>query len=104
MQAWHIAAGAKIEGLKRTALAQVELRPTQVRVRTQAVTRIGGGTRLLGIYVGSRQMHEDLARFVEAAKLQPVVDRVFPFAELQDAYRYFEAGKHFGKVAIQKNA
>ncbi|MEP7313188.1 MAG: NAD(P)-dependent alcohol dehydrogenase, partial [Pseudomonadota bacterium] len=37
---------------------------------------IGGSTRLQGIYVGSRQMHEDLARFVEVAKIAPVVDRV----------------------------
>lgn len=65
------------------------------------LTLIGGGTRLLGIYVGSRQMHEDLARFVEVAQIRPVVDRVFPFAELPDAYRHFEASRHFGKVAVQ---
>jgi NADPH:quinone reductase-like Zn-dependent oxidoreductase len=57
-------------------------------------------TRVQGVFVGSRQMHEDLARFVDVAKIAPVVDRVFAAAELPDAYRYFEAGKHFGKVAL----
>jgi NADPH:quinone reductase-like Zn-dependent oxidoreductase len=53
-----------------------------------------------GVYVGSRQMHEDLARFVEVAQIKPVIDRVFAGTEAPDAYRYFEAGKHFGKVAL----
>jgi NADPH:quinone reductase-like Zn-dependent oxidoreductase len=61
---------------------------------------ITGATRVQGVYVGSREMHEELARFVETAKIKPVVDRIFPFAEAPDAYRYFEAGKHFGKVAL----
>jgi NADPH:quinone reductase-like Zn-dependent oxidoreductase len=61
---------------------------------------ITGATRVQGVYVGSREMHEELARFVESAKIKPVVDRIFPFAEAPDAYRYFEAGKHFGKVAL----
>ncbi len=61
---------------------------------------IPGAIRVQGVYVGSRRMHEDLARFVTQKKLQPVVDKAFAFAEAPDAYRYFEAGKHFGKVAI----
>jgi len=61
---------------------------------------IGNATRLQGVYVGSRQMHEELARFVGQRKLEPVVDRRFPFAEVPEAFRYFEAGRHFGKVAV----
>jgi NADPH:quinone reductase-like Zn-dependent oxidoreductase len=61
---------------------------------------IGNATRLQGIYVGSRQMHEELSRFVASAKLKPVVDRRFNFAEAPDAFRYFEGGQHFGKVAV----
>jgi NADPH:quinone reductase-like Zn-dependent oxidoreductase len=61
---------------------------------------IVGATRVQGVYVGSRQMHEDLARFVEVAQLKPVVDRIFAGTDAPDAYRYFEAGKHFGKVAL----
>ena len=64
---------------------------------------ITGGLRVQGVYVGSREMHEDLARFVESARITPVVDRTFALAEAPDAYRYFEAGKHFGKVALACN-
>jgi NADPH:quinone reductase-like Zn-dependent oxidoreductase len=61
---------------------------------------VGVAVRMQGVYVGSRTMHEDLARFVEVAQINPVIDRVFPFAELPDAIGYFAAGRHFGKVAI----
>lgn len=64
---------------------------------------IGGATRLQGIYVGSRQMHEDLARFVEVAEIRPVVDSVFAFEELPAACRHFTSGKHFGKVVVSIN-
>jgi NADPH:quinone reductase-like Zn-dependent oxidoreductase len=62
---------------------------------------IGASIRVQGVYVGSRQMHEDLARFVEAAHITPAVGRVFGFGEAPEAFRHFEAGKHFGKVALK---
>jgi NADPH:quinone reductase-like Zn-dependent oxidoreductase len=61
---------------------------------------VGVAVRMQGVYVGSRTMHEDLARFVEVAQIKPVIDRVFPFAQLPDAFGHFAAGRHFGKVAI----
>ncbi len=30
----------------------------------------------------------------------PVVDSAFPFAEVAEACRHFEAGKHVGKVTV----
>jgi len=61
---------------------------------------ISSAIRMQGVYVGSRQMHEELARFVEARQIRPVVDRSFGWEEAPAAYRYFESGSHFGKVAI----
>ena len=61
---------------------------------------LAGAKRLVGIFVGSRQMLEDVMRFVEVADLKPVVDRVFPFDQAQEAYRYMESGEHFGKIVI----
>jgi NADPH:quinone reductase-like Zn-dependent oxidoreductase len=58
------------------------------------------GARVLGIYVGSRAMHEDLARCVTVNRIQPVVDRVFGFDEAPAAFRHFDSGQHFGKVGI----
>lgn len=60
--------------------------------------------RMVGIYVGSRTMLEDVMRFVEVSGIQPVIDRVFPFGQAQEAYRYMESGSHFGKVVIDVSA
>jgi NADPH:quinone reductase-like Zn-dependent oxidoreductase len=65
---------------------------------------IGGGKRLVGIYVGSRAMAEDLYRFVGTAGIRPVVDRVFPFTQSREAYQYLADGQHFGKVVIRVGA
>jgi NADPH:quinone reductase-like Zn-dependent oxidoreductase len=91
------------------SLASVRMQGTVVTIG--AVSGSGGGvppralipgaTRLQGVYVGPRRMHEKLARFVGNAKIRPVVDRVFEFTQVPEAYRYFEAGKHFGKVVVR---
>lgn len=57
--------------------------------------------RLIGIAVGSRAMHEELTRFVELARIRPVIDRVFAFDQAPEAYAYLESAKHFGKVVIE---
>ncbi len=54
-----------------------------------------------GIYVGSREMFEAMNRAITTARLNPIVDKVFPMEEAQDAYRYLKSGKHFGKVVIR---
>jgi NADPH:quinone reductase-like Zn-dependent oxidoreductase len=53
-----------------------------------------------GIFVGSRAMFEALNRAVALNKIQPVIDRVFPFADAAAAYRHLQSGSHFGKVVI----
>jgi NADPH:quinone reductase-like Zn-dependent oxidoreductase len=57
--------------------------------------------RVHGIYVGSVAMLEDLVRALEASKVEPIVDRVFPFAEARSAYEHLASGRHFGKVVIR---
>ncbi len=57
--------------------------------------------RVQGIFVGSREMFEAMNRAIELAKLKPVVDKTFPFAQAVDAFRTMESGSHFGKVAIK---
>ena len=57
--------------------------------------------RVQGIYVGSREIFEEMNRAIEAVRLTPVVDRVFPFEAAADAMKYMESGAHFGKVVIQ---
>lgn len=56
--------------------------------------------RIHGIYVGSRQMFEAMNRVIILHNMHPVVDRVFPFDQAQEAFKYLESGAHFGKVVI----
>ena len=57
--------------------------------------------RIQGIYVGARQMFEDMNRALAASGIHPVIDRVFPFDEAPAAYAYLESGAHFGKVCVR---
>ena len=57
--------------------------------------------RLQGIFVGSREMFESMSRAVTVSRLRPVVDRVFPFAEIREALRYMERQEHFGKICVR---
>ncbi|MGA8206164.1 MAG: NAD(P)-dependent alcohol dehydrogenase [Woeseiaceae bacterium] len=56
---------------------------------------------LKGIFVGNRAMFEDMNRAIAVNRLEPVVDKVFDFAEAAEAYAWELAGKHFGKVVIR---
>jgi NADPH:quinone reductase-like Zn-dependent oxidoreductase len=53
------------------------------------------------VFVGNRTNLEAMLRAVAAHHLKPVIDKVFPFAEVRDAYRYFQQGDVFGKVVIE---
>lgn len=60
-------------------------------------------TRRLGLYavsVGSRQAFAGLNRALEAHRIEPIVDRVFPFEQAPDAFRAMETGGHFGNICI----
>jgi NADPH:quinone reductase-like Zn-dependent oxidoreductase len=52
------------------------------------------------IAVGSRAQFNSMNRAVAMHRLRPVIDRVFPFDEVAEAFRYYEAGKYFGKIVI----
>lgn len=56
--------------------------------------------RLQGINVGNRDMFEAMNRAIAASRLRPVIDRVFPFEQAVEAFRYLAKGLHFGKVCI----
>ena len=51
--------------------------------------------------VGSRAQFIAMNRAIEVNRLRPVIDRVFPFEEAVDAFRYYQAGKFFGKIVIK---
>jgi NADPH:quinone reductase-like Zn-dependent oxidoreductase len=67
----------------------------------QIVPLLVGSHRMTGITVGSRAMFEDMNRLVAAARIRPVIDRVFPFDRAREALAHLEAGSHFGKIVIE---
>ena len=52
---------------------------------------------LQGIYVGPVLTLRALAR----TGIRPVIDRVFPFAQAEEAYAMLASGQHFGKIGVQ---
>ncbi len=54
-----------------------------------------------GIYVGSREMQNQLQEALTANTIHPVIDRVFPFDQVKEAYAYMKRAGHFGKIVIQ---
>lgn len=73
-----------------TGLGEMDPRPVMLK-----------SVRLQGIYVGSRDMFEEMNRAISLAKLRPVIDKVFPMEETVDAMRYQESGAHFGKICVR---
>ena len=58
--------------------------------------------RLQGIFVGSRQMFEQMNQLLCFHNhLKPVIDKVFEFDEAKDALKYMESGSHFGKIVVR---
>lgn len=57
--------------------------------------------RIQGIFVGSRNMFEQMNKAIGFHKLKPVVDKTFAFADLKEALRYMESQRHFGKICLK---
>ena len=54
-----------------------------------------------GIYVGSCDMQKQFHAALEQNRIHPVIDRIFKFDEVKEAYEYLQSGQHFGKIVIQ---
>jgi NADPH:quinone reductase-like Zn-dependent oxidoreductase len=57
--------------------------------------------RVQGIYVGSRAMFEEMNAAIAEARLRPVIDRVFSFDQVREAFLHMESASHFGKIVIR---
>jgi len=69
-----------------------------------AMRVLGGGFSVRGVLVGSRADAIDLNAMYEAHKeLRPkdIIDKVFPWTEAVEAYKFLESGNHFGKIVIK---
>jgi NADPH:quinone reductase-like Zn-dependent oxidoreductase len=59
--------------------------------------------RLQGISVAPLETHEQMVAAIEATGLEPVIDHVYGFGQLREAFEHLAAGRHFGKLAIDFN-
>jgi NADPH:quinone reductase-like Zn-dependent oxidoreductase len=62
------------------------------------------GGSLHGIFVGDRDMFEEMNRALIVNRISPLVDRVFPFGETPAAYRYQASRAFVGKIVIAVQA
>ncbi|WP_187264327.1 zinc-binding dehydrogenase [Pontibacter beigongshangensis] len=56
---------------------------------------------IFGSTMGTNQDFANMLAFVQEKQLRPVIDRVFPLQEAEQAMRYMESNQHFGKILLQ---
>jgi NADPH:quinone reductase-like Zn-dependent oxidoreductase len=60
--------------------------------------------KMQGIFVGSRQMFEQMNLLLcQHYHIKPVIDRTFEFGEVKEALEHMRAGAHFGKIVVRIN-
>jgi NADPH:quinone reductase-like Zn-dependent oxidoreductase len=53
-----------------------------------------------GIDTGSREMFDQMNRFIASHQLRPVMDKSFAFSDFPQALTYLASGQQFGKVTV----
>ncbi|MTD26296.1 zinc-dependent alcohol dehydrogenase family protein [Erwinia sorbitola] len=56
--------------------------------------------RIEGLIVGSRQDQIDYVKALELMEQKPVIDKVFSYECLGEAFAHLQSGRHFGKVCV----
>jgi NADPH:quinone reductase-like Zn-dependent oxidoreductase len=62
---------------------------------------LGRRASVQGMSVGSVEMFSAMNRAIAQAKLKPVIDKVYPFEQAAEAFRYMESARHFGKIVVR---
>lgn len=78
---------------------------TGVEGSFSSIAAILNAVTLRGIFVGSREMFEQMNRAIEVNEIHPVIDARFDFGDLDSvkaAYEHLRSGAHFGKVVIAR--
>jgi NADPH:quinone reductase-like Zn-dependent oxidoreductase len=66
-----------------------------------AVELLVKSARAQGIYVGSRADYLRMSEFIVRHGLRPVIDRVFPLEQFDEALQLMESGNFLGKIVIE---
>ncbi|RPD77238.1 NAD(P)-binding protein [Lentinus tigrinus ALCF2SS1-7] len=62
---------------------------------------LGKAVQMRSNLIGSRTKFEEMNRLISAVKLRPVIDKVFDFENLREAYEYQAQQQHVGKIVIK---
>ncbi len=62
---------------------------------------LGKNANVRGILVGSVEHFNDMNAAIETHNIKPIVDKVFEFKDVKEAYQYQWDQKHVGKVVIK---
>ncbi|RAL03728.1 NAD(P)-binding protein, partial [Aspergillus ibericus CBS 121593] len=65
------------------------------------VSTISRCLTLKGFVNGPTDRFEEMVRFVDRHQIQPVICKTFTFEEVKEAFKYMQAGSHFGKIVIK---
>ncbi|SDB86902.1 zinc-binding alcohol dehydrogenase/oxidoreductase [Pelagirhabdus alkalitolerans] len=57
--------------------------------------------QILGSTLGSVEELKEMIEFVNVHQIHPVIDQVFSFDEMDQAFNYLDQGKQFGKIAVK---
>jgi len=91
----------------RTASKDLQSGPARAALFWAASWRVRREARKHGVAYRYMFMHpsgadlSELAALIDQQKLEVVTDRVFPFAQIADAFAYLEQGHAKGKVVVQ---
>lgn len=65
------------------------------------VTALIKQLRLQALIVGNRTQQQEMVKAIDANKMKPVIDKVFPLENIVEAFKYQETNKHFGKICLE---
>jgi NADPH:quinone reductase-like Zn-dependent oxidoreductase len=65
-----------------------------------AVNLLMKSARAQGIYVGSRADYLRMSEFITKHRVKPVIDRVFPLEQFDEALKLMESGNFVGKIVL----
>lgn len=84
--------GARIISFGRTAGNMNNLRPGLIYNKQ---------LQIMGSLMGTGQEFQNMLDFFEKYQLHPVIDKVYPLDQFQEAVDHMKNGKHFGKILLQ---
>ena len=56
--------------------------------------------RVIGVFVGSCEMFENMNAAIDRSGIKPVIGRTFGFNDVQEALSFMKSGEHFGKIVV----